>query len=178
MKKYFITLGALVALAIPTAAIASVNVDATGVGTVGKGDVQAALGLKNDAAMQDLFKKGGIEFTATVGYVSDYEMSCGPANTGATMHRIITQPYQVPVEAKATTNSAGKLTSGWDLTGTIVGAPVALGGPATMVETPCPEGSFPWMNVGVTQYKTGITGDLRVNGVPLPNTPALVAPAV
>ena len=43
-------------IAAGTAANASVNVDATGVGFVGKGDVQNALGLANDAAMQDLFK--------------------------------------------------------------------------------------------------------------------------
>ena len=58
-----------------------------------------------------------IKFTASVERViADYEMSCGPART-ETMHRVITQPAQMVVEAKPNTNKAGKVTSGWDLTG-------------------------------------------------------------
>ena len=44
MTKYIVAIAALVALAVPTAAMASVAVDANGVGFVGKGDVQSALG--------------------------------------------------------------------------------------------------------------------------------------
>ena len=178
MRKIIITAAAIAALVVPTAAMASVAVDTNGFGSVGKGDVQTALNLKNDAAMQDLFQKDGIKFSAIVGYVSDYEMTCGPANTGATMHRIITQPYRVAVEAKANTNNAGKLTSGWDLTGNTVGQPFAIGGPATMVVTDCPAGSFPWMPVGAPKQSiTGITGGLQVNGIALANTPVeVVAP--
>ncbi len=97
-------------------------------------------------------------------------MSCGPANTGATMHRIITQPATMVIEAKANTNKAGKLTSGWDLTGKLTGEVLSVGN-ATMAETSCPAGSFPWMPVSTTQYVKGITGDLQVNGISLPNTP-------
>ena len=105
MKKVILSVIAVAMLAIPTAAIASVAVDTNGVGSVGKGDVQTALNLKNDAAMQDLFQeKDGIKFTASVDRViADYEMSCGPAYTGATMHRVITQPATMVLEAKANT---------------------------------------------------------------------------
>ena len=46
MRKLIIIAASLAALAIPTAAIASVAVD-NGVGSVGKGDVQTALGWNN-----------------------------------------------------------------------------------------------------------------------------------
>ena len=138
MRKFIITAASLLALAVPAAGLASVAVDANGVGFVGKGDVQTALNLKNDAAMQDLFKKDGIKFTASVDRViADYEMSCGPANTGVTMHRIITQPATMVVEAKANTNNAGKLTTGWDLTGKLTGEVLSVGN-ATMTETLLP----------------------------------------
>jgi hypothetical protein len=64
--------------------------------------------------MQGLFKATDVKFTAVGGYVSDYEMSC--LGSTATMHRIVTQPYRVSVEAVASTNNAGELSSGWDLT--------------------------------------------------------------
>ena len=86
------------------------------------------------------------------------------------MHRIITQPATMVVEAKANTNKAGKLTNGWDLTGKLTGEVLSVGN-ATLAETSCPAGSFPWMPVSTTQYVKGITGDLKVNGIPLPNTP-------
>jgi hypothetical protein len=52
MRKLFIITAAIAALAIPTAAMASVAVDASGNGFVGKGDVQTALGYANDTAFQ------------------------------------------------------------------------------------------------------------------------------
>ena len=58
MRKFIILAAALVALVVPTAAMAVVAVDATtGYGVVGKGDVQDALGLANDEAMQKLFNR-------------------------------------------------------------------------------------------------------------------------
>src|SRR5689334_19463738 len=47
-----VVLAALAALATAAVASASVTVDASGNGFVGKGDVQTALGYKNDAAFQ------------------------------------------------------------------------------------------------------------------------------
>ena len=55
MRKLIIAGMALAMLALPAAASANVAVD-NGVGYVGKGDVQNALSLKNDTALQDKFK--------------------------------------------------------------------------------------------------------------------------
>jgi len=52
MRKLIIIAASLAALAIPTAAMASVAVDSNGNGFVGKGDVQTALGYANDGAFQ------------------------------------------------------------------------------------------------------------------------------
>ena len=54
MRRLIIIAASVAALAIPTAAMASVAVDASGTGFVGKGDVQTALGYGNgnDAAFQ------------------------------------------------------------------------------------------------------------------------------
>lgn len=51
------------ALAVPTAAMASVTIDATGKGFVGKGDVQSALGY-NNAALQKAVDAKSLVFTA------------------------------------------------------------------------------------------------------------------
>ena len=58
MRKLIILASSLLALAIPTAAMANVAVEENGVGFVGKGDVQNALGLKNDAAHAGLVQEG------------------------------------------------------------------------------------------------------------------------
>ena len=60
MRKFIILASSLLALAIPAAGIASVAVE-NGVGYVGKGDVQTALGWNNAA-----FDKGAgsLKFTA------------------------------------------------------------------------------------------------------------------
>ena len=54
----------------------SCRVDDNGAGTVGKGDVQNALSLKNDAAIQDLFKKDGIKFGSTFKTAKDTSWTC------------------------------------------------------------------------------------------------------
>ena len=56
MKKFIIAGMAVAMLAIPAAASANVAVE-NGVGYVGKGDVQNALGLKNERPLQDLFAR-------------------------------------------------------------------------------------------------------------------------
>ena len=171
-SKFIITAGILGALVVPSVASANVAVD-KGVGYVAKGDVQSKLGLNNEA-MQDAWSGGTVKFTANVENIVDYKMSClGTSEFG---HRIIAQQMTYEVVANARTNKAGKLTDGWDLTGNL-GAPVKAG-TASMSEIACPEGSFMWSNVGAPQqYSNGITGDLKVNGIDLPNTPVAV-PAV
>ena len=59
MRKITLALAAftviLATLGLASSANATVAVDTTGTGFVGKGDVQDALGLANDQAMQSLF---------------------------------------------------------------------------------------------------------------------------
>jgi hypothetical protein len=187
MKKIILGVVAVAMLAIPTAAIASVAVD-NGVGTVGKGDVQSALGWNNAAFDKGV---GTLKFTAGAEKViADYKMSCFNGTTGAidaeVSHQIISQPGTTTVTATPVFNAGnGKQIIGFDLTGQTSGF-TATGG-ATLRMVPCPEGSFSYMNLGQGDLfgKTQITGGLKVSGmvdgqmktVDLPNTP-VPAPVV
>ena len=75
---------------------------------------------------------------------------------------------------EATPNvKAGKLTSGWDLTGKTTGEFINVGN-RVLSEVACPAGSFLYMNIGVTQPNSvSVSGGLQVNGIPLPNTPVV-----
>ncbi len=74
MRKIIITVASLLALAVPTAALASVTLDpATGKGFVGKGDVQTPFGW-NDAALQS--KAGGVSFTYESKSDETYAVTC------------------------------------------------------------------------------------------------------
>jgi hypothetical protein len=173
MRKLIIIAASVAALAIPTAAMASVAVDTNGSGFVGKGDVQTALSLKNDTAMQDLYQADGVKFTVNAERViADYKMTCYGA-PDAFGHRIISQFGTVSVEANANTNKAGKLSNGWNLTGK-TGDFTPTGG-ASMRVVDCPAGSFMYMNAGQGDLwnTTSITGGLKVNGIDLPNTPVI-----
>ncbi len=155
-------------LAIPAVASANVAVD-NGVGYVGKGDVQSKLGF-NDAAMQSAVTDGTVKFTANVENIVAYKMTClGSSEFG---HRVITQPVKYEVVAVARTNKAGKFVDGWDLNAKL-GAPISAG-QASLKTIDCPDGAPMWSNAGVTQSSNGITGDLKVNDIALPNTPVAV----
>ena len=94
MRKLIIIAASFAALAIPTAAIATVAVD-NGIGSVGKGDVQTALGWNNAAF--DKVAPGSLKFTVNAEQViADYKMTCLTAASSSTFgHRIISQPGTV-----------------------------------------------------------------------------------
>jgi len=187
---------ALAAIALfTTAAVANATVNVTnGVGFVGKGDVQTALGFKNDAAMQTGYTT--VKFYAGGGaasrVIADYKMSCYGA-PDAFGHRIISQPGTVSaVEVKAQPNTHnGRLTDGWNLTGkTVEAGTFTPTGNATLRTVPCPEGSVSFMNIGQGDLfgkvvldgdQAGLTVSGTVNGktvtANLPNTP-VPAPVV
>src|SRR5687767_8742538 len=113
MRKFIILGISIVALIVPTAAIASVAVDANGTGFVGKGDVQTALGGIDDAAMQKLFEDTQVKFTTSYNRVDDVTINCikftytpgsppSIVNTGDTVHWIYSTP--VTQDAKVTAN--------------------------------------------------------------------------
>jgi hypothetical protein len=87
MRKYskFLVLGgALAALAVPSAAMATVAVT-NGVGTVDKGDVQTALHM-NDSALQSAWTNHKISFTHTQHSTQDESWTCAdgtPMHTGS-----------------------------------------------------------------------------------------------
>jgi hypothetical protein len=121
---------AAVSLAVPAMASATVSVDANGVGSIGKGDVQTALGYANDPAFQA--DASHITFSlapSTVHYVSTHY--CSAQN--------VWQPGDPPMDqyqsdmgtigtvtntpkVTATTNGAGKVT-GYIATGITTGVP-------------------------------------------------------
>jgi hypothetical protein len=181
MRKLIIIAASLVALAIPTAAMASVAVDTNGYGVVGKGDVQTALGLGNDAAMQDLFKKGEIKFTTSYTTATDNTRACmkfgGPGEPvfvpipGATVHVIFTTQVTQEPKVTANTNGAGKLSNGWTLNG--FDGPVTYGPETSETIGTCPAGSIGATKTIEQKYTESARSGLMVNGKPLPNTPVV-----
>ena len=181
MKRSIIVAAvAATTLIAPAAASASVNVDANGAGTVGKGDVQMALGLKNDAAMQDLFKQDGVKFGSTFQTHKDTSWSC---TDGTVKHHIFNTTSTNQLNAVAQTNGAGKLSNGWTLDGGIRASGPTTGfttgddGTGRFATYSCAgHGSTIFSTINVQQ--THEVGGLQVNGADLPNTPVEIAPVV
>jgi hypothetical protein len=189
MKKYIVTIGALVALAVPTAALASVNVDANGVGFVGKGDVQTALGYQNDAAFQADAKNITFSYGSDVTQmIADIKCSAlnimGPDDPFDTAHNVVgstVTPHGADVTAL--TNGAGKVT-GYTATGITSGTPTTTSTFSNW--STCPEGEhfMGWLNGPANAFHWETTPGssiLQVSGngktVALPNTP-VPAPVV
>jgi len=183
MRKFILGLMATAAIAAPiamaTSADASVNVT-NGSGFVGKGDVQDALGLANDAAMQNLHKANGVKFTnggSTGTQTIDYTVQCSLAGVNkGTVHWTIKNPFTdtANVSATANTNGAGKLTNGWNLTGQTTNRVL---GKTTSKFTQCPigqVGSIIESATTIIDSNVVATSGLKVNGVDLPNTPVEV----
>ena len=187
MRK-IITIVSLAAVALGTAAAlaapadAAVAVDETGTGFAGKGDVQDALGLANDAAMQSLFKAGGVTFTnggstgtQTITHTVQCRTTAG-LNT-VTRNWVITNPFTdtVTVTAQANVNGAGKLTNGWNLTGDQATSRVL--GKTSSSFPQCPIGQIgSIVSSGVADSNVVTTSGLKVNAMALPNTPVEAAP--
>ena len=115
MRK-FIILAALAALGIlATAAVASASVVVNSDGTisVGKGDVQNALGLKNDAALQEHVTANGVKFTMDKSVTTWHFVN--RCNGTDYIHDIISTSER-PITVQAHTNAQGKISSGWTLT--------------------------------------------------------------
>src|SRR4051795_7256141 len=103
-----VVLAAIAALATAAVASASVAVD-NGVGFVGKGDVQTALGWNNAA-----FDKGAVAFTA--GYTATYDnvLTC---RNGVVAHVPVVSTGTSGLTATAVKSSNGKQITGWNLSG-------------------------------------------------------------
>jgi hypothetical protein len=173
---------ALAAIALfATAAVANATVTVTdGVGYIGKGDVQNTLLLKNDAALQDLFQNGGINFGGgTVTFGNETRWTCSGSVQSQTS--LVTDAVNVSVTPAL--NNGGKVT-GWNATGRTVGSFISGKRIGALYVGYCPAGET-FVNfvdsknpdTAYDQFTTTYSGGLTVNGVDLPNTPA-VAPTV
>ena len=129
MRKLIILGISIAALAIPATALATVAVDSSGNGFVGKGDVQTALGYHNDAAIQQAVKDGKIKFIGggyTLTTDKDTSWTC---SDGSTQHHHFWTTTIAPgtVNAVARVNGQGKFTNGWDINGITTGTPTTTG---------------------------------------------------
>ena len=107
---------ALAAIALfATASVASASVIANPDGTisVGKGDVQNALGLKNDGALQDYVTQNGVKFTMDKSVTTFHFVN--RCNGTDYIHDIVSTSER-PLTVVAQTNAQGKISSGWTLT--------------------------------------------------------------
>jgi len=139
MRKLFITAASLAALAIPTAAMATVAVE-NGTGFVGKGDVQTALGYANNNAFTDAAAKSA---TFTIdGNATDIFIDVNCAKLDGTVHEIVVPlGYYAWDETVITSTpkiSGGKVT-GYNLSGVVTSGPTAHTTPNASV-TSCPAG--------------------------------------
>jgi len=181
MRKLFIIAASIAALAIPTAAFASVSVDGSGNGFVGKGDVQTALGYKNDAAFQA--DAAGVTFQyGDVAEISMAVVCTSDDVTYVTQHNVLGTVTAAKTVSFTTKGDKGKLT-GYNLTG--------ASGDATYTSSldfskqmACPTGTHfsHYLNGGHWDWDWNALPDsLTVTGsgasagktVALPNTPVL-----
>ena len=161
---------ALAAATISTAAFASVTFDpATGLGWVGKGDVQLAFGWNNQAAQANA-KAVSFSYNATDTYDVGCEWSTG---TNHVVVHDITVPKHTSVSSSVLSDprKTGQWT-GYNLNG--LGATVTDGS-VPVVGATCPGNSGLGLVTDVTL--TGSTGGLYVNyggtSVLLPPTPTV-----
>jgi opacity protein-like surface antigen len=178
---------AAVCLAVPAMASATVSVDANGVGSIGKGDVQTALGYHNDAEFQADAALGKITFSNGTDTTTSYAyVMCGDFNTPA--HPGVSYPAdQIPVNVvtgiTTTTrtpnvtvlkNNGGKVT-GYTLNG-VTSTTTTQTGTAWYAGCPAGMGFARWQDPShafgtvVVNGGTGLTVSNGVNTVALPNT--------
>jgi hypothetical protein len=186
MRKLFIIAAALVALAIPTAAMATVTYDgASGTTSIGKGDVQTALGYKNDAAFQADTKNITFSYGSDVTQmIADIKCSAanvmGPDDPFDTAHNVVSSTV-TPNAANVTalTNGAGKVT-GYTANGITSGTPTTTSTFSNWSTCPAGEHFMGWLNgpENAFHYETtpGSSVLMVSNGgspVALPITPVL-----
>jgi hypothetical protein len=179
-----VALAALAALA--TAAVASANVAVTdGVGTIGKGDVQTALGYHNDAAFQADAKNITFSYGSDVTQmIADIKCSAanvmGPDDPFDTAHNVVSSTV-TPHGANVTPlkNNQGKVT-GYTATGITSGTPTTTSTFANWSKCPAGEHFMGWLNGPENAFHWETTPGSSVlqvsNGsitVALPNTPTV-----
>jgi hypothetical protein len=175
MRKHIILAVAATALAMAVAgtASASVNVNDQGVGFVGKGDVQTALGGINDPTFQTQWNNKEIKFTAKRVLSTETVWQCG----NSTNSRTSTVTQAQPMNVTPNLNPQGKVADGFNLNGidTSKGGTYISGAYSGAPYVGyCASGAFGGFLPHV--FKDTVLPDIYVNGISLPNTPVEVAP--
>jgi hypothetical protein len=155
----------------------AVAVNGSGVGFVGKGDVQLAFGWNNAVLQQNA---SGVSFTyeATEEYDVTIEYDTGnPDNPRSINHHTVTQGKSTGVSASvAYDKRVRSQITGFNLTG-FFGDPIVTGDPLPSVGDSCPNGNIGTCFVTAVD-KISSSGGLYVHygssSVPLPNTPVVV----
>jgi hypothetical protein len=189
-SKFIVVAGALAALAVPSAAMADVNVDANGDGFVGKGDVQTALGYANNNTFTDADARSAV-FTVN-GDRTNVTMDVQCARTDAAGNDIIRDivvnlGYIAENETTVTSTpkiSGGKVT-GYNLTGVTTSGWTAHLDPQSKALNSCDAGEHFHAWGGATPGRwimtpvagSGLQVTIGSKTAPLPNTPVAI-PAV
>jgi hypothetical protein len=177
-----VVLAALAALATAAVASASVAVDSNGNGFVGKGDVQTALGYKNDAAFQA--DAAGVTFQyGDVAEISMAVVCTSDDVTYVTQHNVLGTVTAAKTVNFTTKGDKGKVT-GYNLLGASGEATYTASldtSRANMMA--CPTGTHfsQYLNGGTWDWDWNAPDSLTVTGsgasagktVALPNTPVL-----
>jgi len=196
MRKLIIIAASLAALAIPTAAMASVAVE-NGVGFVGKGDVQTKLGYANNNDFTDADARSATFTAASSTTIMVVGVKCSTFPGGISMpeDQHVLAPFSIGHGEGTVTaiNSSPKISggkvTGYNLTG--VGAPItgAATTPSTLdyskilTPTTCPEGEHfaGWVDASHIFNYVPTVSDLAVSigtkTAALPDTP-VPAPVV
>jgi hypothetical protein len=175
MRKLIITGMAIAMLAVPAAAMASVNVNDSGVGFVGKGDVQIALGGISNQELQTKWKADQIKFTGRTSSSTETRWSCNDGSTNSRTSKVI---QATKFDVTANLNPQGNVADGFNILGhgsNIGGSFVSGGYTGAPYVGYCASGWSTGFLDPVFDNNVVIPG-LYVNGVALPNTP--IAPVV
>lgn len=175
MNKLLIATGASLAL-ISTAAVAAITFDpATGVGFVGKGDVQYSLGGLNNAQIQAL----PVSFTYSATSITEVSWVCTNTKNENTQERERTTTNSITGVVASVARVRNQIT-GYNLTG-YVGTPTVTSSSEGPALNSCPgdpgnprgNGGDAWtLTTPAGDAETVVsTGGLLVNGVPLISPP-------
>src|SRR4051812_33597148 len=185
MRKIILGLVAATAIATPlvaaTAANATVAVD-NGIGFVGKGDIQTALGYKNDAAIQADAANIKFASTGTVTEVGGFQWTCNDGTTQRGYVSTTVSAMTQTVNATPIANGQGKITNGFNLTGVntdgVKGAVLSSTTDTGLGFGVCPNGyrtdSVGFFADAPVVTAGGLTVSNGVKTVSLPNTPVAI----
>ncbi len=113
MKKYIVTIGALVALVVPTAAMAA-STDANGVVTVSKGEIMAQFPGMNEKAFQTIAMPDGQSLTGSNVFTATTTTGVG-CSDGTIQNHVRSTHITSPIALTEIYNRSADKVTGWNL---------------------------------------------------------------